>query len=262
MHEGEQSPKLNATDNTCASLEEILKELNNKINTDIISKFNIYRADIFNCCIRALRRKTFFPFNKISVLFSDIEGNSEGAVDAGGPMREMFRLVIGYIRNSRMFFGEDKKYITLDGESLQKEHYFEVGRLIALSLIHGGPAPYFFSKSLYTAMVEEGFSETNFTLNDVEKEIRETILKVDSFNEFTELQKYVEDDAVFAIAGWPIIRKMEDKFTMLKGKNVSIYYMNLYVSTRILLRKVLPKMDLIIGICRAFHVSGHSKYLP
>lgn len=86
-------------------------------------------------------------------MFSDIGGNSEGALDAGGPMREMFRLVIGYIRSSKMFFGEDKKCITLDGEALQKEHYFEAGRLIALSLIHGGPAPYFFSKSLYSTVV-------------------------------------------------------------------------------------------------------------
>ncbi|CAH0560577.1 unnamed protein product [Brassicogethes aeneus] len=121
----------------------------------------------------------FSPFNKISVLFSDIEGNSEGVVDAGGPMREMFRLVIGYIRNSRMFFGEENKYITLDGEALQKEHYFKVG-LIALSIIHGGPALSFFSKSLYSGVVGEGYSKTDFTLNDVENEIREKILKVDS----------------------------------------------------------------------------------
>ncbi|KAB0804434.1 hypothetical protein PPYR_01404 [Photinus pyralis] len=216
IHQVEQRPMWTGTENTCSSLKEILMELNSKINTEKISKFNIYRADIFNCCNRALRRKMFSPFNKISVLFSDIEGNSEGAVDAGGPMREMFRLVIGYIQNSRMFFGEEKKYLTLDGEALQKEHYFEVGRLLALTLIHGGPTPSFSSKSLYSAVVGDGFSETDITLNDVESEIREKILKVDVINDFLALQKYVDDEAVFAIAGWPIIRKMEDKLAMLK----------------------------------------------
>lgn len=71
-------------------------------------------------------------------------------------------------------------------------------------------------------MVHEGFSESDITLNEVENEIREKILKVDLFYDFTALQKYVEDEAVFAIAGWPIIRNVDDMSTMLKGKKVSL----------------------------------------
>ncbi|XP_031334066.1 G2/M phase-specific E3 ubiquitin-protein ligase-like [Photinus pyralis] len=196
------------------SLEMVLKPLQNKITSDKVSMFNVYRADIFNCCVRAIRRKTFSPFNKISVMFSDIEGRSEGAVDAGGPTREMFRLVINHIKNSRMFFGEKKKFLTLDGDALQKQEYFESGRLIALSLIHGGPGPYFFSKNLYSLLVR-GYTN-NLTMDDIEYEIREKILRITTFCEFKCLQEYVEKESVFSIAGWPIITKIEEKNVMLE----------------------------------------------
>ena len=39
-------------------------------------------------------RKRFSPYNRISIKFADNEGNSEGAVDVGGPKREFLRLVV------------------------------------------------------------------------------------------------------------------------------------------------------------------------
>ncbi|XP_031327391.1 uncharacterized protein LOC116158703 [Photinus pyralis] len=76
------------------SLTILLKRLNEQVTEESVTSFNVYRNDIFTCCLRALKRSSFSVFNKISVKFSDIEGLSEGAVDAGGPTREMFRLVL------------------------------------------------------------------------------------------------------------------------------------------------------------------------
>lgn len=94
------------------SLEAALHDESSKINDEKISIFNFYRSDIFNCCIRGLKRKSFSPYNKISVKFSDVDGIPEGAIDAGGPMREMFTVVLKHIQNSQMFVGPElkKKY--------------------------------------------------------------------------------------------------------------------------------------------------------
>lgn len=131
------------------SVQPLLKQLNEKINANACSKFNIFREEIFNCCVRAMNRKTSNALNKISVKFSDVAGTSEGAVDEGGPTREMFRLVLNDIKDSEMFTGVNKKYISLKWMCLEKRSYYEAERLIALSLVHGGPAPHFFSDSFF-----------------------------------------------------------------------------------------------------------------
>lgn len=49
--------------------------------------------------LRGLKRKGFSPYNKISVCFTNCSGQSEGAINKGGPTREMFRLLMDHIKN-------------------------------------------------------------------------------------------------------------------------------------------------------------------
>jgi len=60
-----------------------------------------------------MKRTSFAPKNRISVVFTDISGTSEGAVDEGGPRREFFTLGLEWLaENSAMFVGEDGKFIS------------------------------------------------------------------------------------------------------------------------------------------------------
>lgn len=52
--------------------------------------------------IRAFKRQSFDPNGIFDVRFSDCD-RSEGAVDAGGPTREFFRLLIKHIIGSAIF---------------------------------------------------------------------------------------------------------------------------------------------------------------
>ncbi|KAF5278245.1 hypothetical protein FQR65_LT15734 [Abscondita terminalis] len=191
------------------SLKDILTRIRGHLK-DTISQFNIYREDIFNCCVRAMRRKTFNEYNRISVKFGDVEGNSEGAVDIGGPTREMFRIVVNYIKNSKLFFGSYKKYISLSNDALKNKEYFEAGRLIGLSLIHGGTGPHFFSEKLYSILVF-GFSGTQLTIEEIEPDIKGKILKLLEFEDLPSLQEYVNEEPIFSIAGCYRIPNIEEK---------------------------------------------------
>lgn len=62
---------------------------------------------MYGCCKRAIQRKIFCPCYKISVCFTDSEGQTEGAIDAGGPVREMFRLALHQLRGSKLFIRID-----------------------------------------------------------------------------------------------------------------------------------------------------------
>lgn len=54
--------------------------------------------------LRAIHRKSFDPRKKLDVMFSDGE-SSEGAIDEGGPTREMLRLLVKQIQNLQIFEG-------------------------------------------------------------------------------------------------------------------------------------------------------------
>lgn len=47
------------SDITPHTLLDILDKLQHKIDNENVNKFNVFRSDVFNCCIRAMRRKAF-----------------------------------------------------------------------------------------------------------------------------------------------------------------------------------------------------------
>lgn len=202
---------------TPSTLVDILSKLQHTIDYDNVNKFNVFRSDIFNCCIRAMRRKTFRPFNKLSVKFSDCEGVTEGAIDEGGPTRELFRLVLSFLENSLLFTGAKKKNISLHNNSLKEKHYYETGRLISLSLVHGGPGPHFFSETLFS-MLTTGVENTSPTLDDVDVDIRKKLILLQDTVNLLDLQDIVTSENIFSIAGCHFITHVDDKWKIFDGK--------------------------------------------
>ncbi|KAL1488697.1 hypothetical protein ABEB36_014496 [Hypothenemus hampei] len=197
----------------------VLWELHNSINTEKISYFNIYREDIFNCCVRSLRRRNFSPLNKISVLFTDIDNAvSEGAIDAGGPTREMFTLLLKYLANSMLFEGtKESKNITLCHEHLNCKHYYEAGRIVSLSLIHGGPSPQFFSRTLFNYL-SNGVEDTKPYIEEVMNlEIRKELENIRDARNLPELQHIIMNSTFLAIAGFTNINSFQKKDEILEG---------------------------------------------
>ena len=71
----------------------------------------------------------------------------EPAVDAGGPLREFFCLLLGEISsNSMLFCGEETARVPRHNVlELSKQTFRYVGQIIAASLLNGGPSPGFFA---------------------------------------------------------------------------------------------------------------------
>jgi hypothetical protein len=69
---------------------------------------NVRRGHVLDDGINKINRPTFQPNLPISVKFADDDGNSEGAVDTGGPTREFFRLSVNkMLLKASMFQGPD-----------------------------------------------------------------------------------------------------------------------------------------------------------
>ena len=74
----------------------------------------------------------------------------EPAVDAGGPLREFFHLLlISIAQNNKLFCGPSTaRTPNHNSIEMQKQTFYYVGMFFALSIIHGGPAPMFLSSAV------------------------------------------------------------------------------------------------------------------
>lgn len=93
---------------------------------------------------------------------------NEPAVDEGGPLREFFRLLLRGIGSSNSLFSgpDDSRTPTHNVFELEKMSFYYIGVIIALSLIHGGPAPHFFSPAVADYILY-GVQKVHATINDI-----------------------------------------------------------------------------------------------
>ncbi|XP_053329662.1 G2/M phase-specific E3 ubiquitin-protein ligase-like [Spea bombifrons] len=161
------------------------------------SKFNINRNNVWEGAVRGVRRSSFCPNNNISVKFSDDSGKIEEAVDLGGPRREFFRLLMSYISKSSLFEGSDSsKNLSLDSRGIRENCYFDTGRFISISLVHGGPSG-FFSEMLFKS-IAYGPETIQPSLDDVcDFEIASKIKKFADCSTIEELKTLINENLDF-----------------------------------------------------------------
>ncbi|XP_039633791.1 G2/M phase-specific E3 ubiquitin-protein ligase-like [Perca fluviatilis] len=86
---------------------DILSNLSHNINTKSCSRLNINRANVWDGALRGFKRSSFDPTCSLLVKFTDDIGQTEEAVDTGGPTREFLTLLMDAIKTSRFFEGKD-----------------------------------------------------------------------------------------------------------------------------------------------------------
>lgn len=87
------------------NLEVILKRYKECASVDGVTLFNVTREDVVGAAIRAISRPSFNAFKLPSVMFMDQYETPEGAIDAGGPRREFFRLALKELASGPLFEG-------------------------------------------------------------------------------------------------------------------------------------------------------------
>lgn len=181
-------------------INEILTNLAKEINPDCISKFNVSRSFIWEGAKRGLSRKSFSPKNKVSVKFTDDAGNSEGAVDMGGPMKEFFTLVIQWMITSQLFCGpENAKFLSWQAKSIEENEYYFAGMMLAMSIVHGGPGPQCFAPEMFKALVH-GPHSVVIHLDDVyDKELQASLKMLQDANTKEEAEEIMFSDKLITI---------------------------------------------------------------
>ncbi|XP_035990293.1 G2/M phase-specific E3 ubiquitin-protein ligase-like [Fundulus heteroclitus] len=131
-------------------------------------------------------------------MFVDGEGQSEGAVDDGGPSREFLRLLVAALRDSRYFEGpEGSKNLSLVHRGVEFGDYKIIGQMLSLALLQGGVRPSFLSQRLYTQLCRQQTGPVS--LEEVgDWELRQHLDKIKAAETFDEAQRAVGE-------AWPAL---------------------------------------------------------
>ncbi|XP_039460019.1 G2/M phase-specific E3 ubiquitin-protein ligase-like [Oreochromis aureus] len=148
---------------------EIIADLALAIDHKKVSRFNISRSDVWDGAIRGFRRDTYSDNNDLFIKFNDDAGCFEEGLDMGGPRREFLALLMSHLRNRPIFDGPpDHRYLVYHSRAAMEDKYFLAGKMIAVSIVNGGPPPHFLSKNLVNRMIGDPFFSA--TIEDVKDE--------------------------------------------------------------------------------------------
>ncbi|XP_068195163.1 G2/M phase-specific E3 ubiquitin-protein ligase [Antennarius striatus] len=132
------------------SPEELLQALALQLRPVSI-QVEVSRDQVLAAGLELVRRADFDPTRTLSVRFTD--GKRIRGVQDGDAIRKWMKLLVQHIQDSVLFEGPDgSKNLALDSRALREDLYFDVGCLLALSLVHGGPPIHFFSHTLYQCL--------------------------------------------------------------------------------------------------------------
>ena len=205
-------------DDQSETMQEIVCQLASVIDYEKISKFNVSRSHLWESAKRGFSKKSFSPKNKISVMFTDDAGNSEGAIDLGGPTREFLTLLINYINRSSLFVGnEESRLLSCYSKELRDGDYFLAGKIIALSIVHGGPGPESFSPILFDSIVQ-GPEDVKVSVDDVfDHEAKQQLRQLQDCTSVSSISGCLDGmEALIDFAGVnPMVRHPDDRFRII-----------------------------------------------
>ncbi|NXD68095.1 G2E3 ligase, partial [Eolophus roseicapillus] len=179
-------------------VSNILKELRLQVNAKT-TRLNIDAENIWNSALKGFRQHNFSPTNTIEIKFTNCKSRSKTDT-AAAKKRRFFQLLMLHLQNSSLFEGSSAKNLSLDFQAVKENLYFEAGKMIAVSLVHGGPSPGFFSQTLFSCLVY-GPENVKPALEDVaDADVVETIKMIKYANSLSSLQSTINNCYEFLAA--------------------------------------------------------------
>ncbi|XP_050989334.1 G2/M phase-specific E3 ubiquitin-protein ligase isoform X1 [Labeo rohita] len=198
-----------------ATSPEVLMDLARQISQQQSTEVLVEDDDgVMEAALRVLRQSDFNPCCTLSVKFSKDKLNSNIR-----SQRRFLRCLVSKLQMSEIFEGPDgNKNLALNSKALRDDLYFEVGSLLALSLVHGGPPVGFFSPALYHSLFNY---PTNYrpTLQDLgDTAFAYKIRQIAEANSIKVLKKamYSASQYLEAAGCWRKISKLSEKDVLVE----------------------------------------------
>ncbi|RVE57674.1 hypothetical protein OJAV_G00218330 [Oryzias javanicus] len=134
------------------SPEELLQSLGPQLHPGIV-QVEVDGDQALSAGLDLVRRADFNATHLVSVKFKNVQQPPSIVQDANAARQHFLKLLHQQIQDSAVFEGPcGSKNLALDAQALRDDLYFDVGCLLALCLVHGGPFLGFFSPGLYQCL--------------------------------------------------------------------------------------------------------------
>ena len=144
------------------------------------TRLTVARDSVFEDSIAFFKERSFDFSKTIKITF---EG--EPAIDGGGPLREYFTILLRTLLSStsiRLFEGKDSCFLPIHNTDALRSNLFKVaGRMVTLSIIHGGPGLPIFSHAVFLYFQHGNPDEISQHISKddvIDVEILDTLTKV------------------------------------------------------------------------------------
>ncbi|MEE6514858.1 hypothetical protein FKM82_023248 [Ascaphus truei] len=172
-------------------VSNILRELQLQIDPSLTCVLRVWRTNLWRSSLKAFRKRSFCPSNILRVKFVVGKRRRVVSVAPDGSKAEYFGLLLRTIQDSTLLEGSEYKNLSLNLEALQDNLYYEAGRMVAVALVHGGPAPGFFSQTLFSCLIHEP-QYVKPVLEDVaDPDVAQAIVKIRSSTKLQMLRSAV-----------------------------------------------------------------------
>jgi hypothetical protein len=109
------------------TLNELLLELHTEVDETIDpNTINVARSRLLGGACRAFKKTRFQARSRMSVMFMDDVGQSEGAIDTGGPTHEFFTLLFHKFMENGMFDGTEEKKMIVPSDQGEQLAYSRI----------------------------------------------------------------------------------------------------------------------------------------
>ncbi|KAM4663992.1 G2/M phase-specific E3 ubiquitin-protein ligase [Discoglossus pictus] len=198
-------------------VSEILRELRLQINHNALCTLCVHRHSLWNSSLKSFRKRSFSPTSFLRVKYLE-PGRRDVCVQPDRPVAEYFKLLLNTIENSALLEGSERKNIALNQDAQRDNLYYEAGRMVAVALVHGGPAPGFFSHTLFSCLAYEP-QHVQPVLEDVaDPNVIQAILQIQSCRTVGMLKTVIIHylDYLMATESLRIVHAVSDKILMIK----------------------------------------------
>lgn len=157
-------------------LEELIKSLFDRVTKEEMQVVRIRRQNLWKDALRAFAKASFLTNTLLNVQFIGEQG-----VDAGGPRREFLNIMMKkLVLESGLLTGDEKrKSFTANPLLILNEAYFAAGKMVATSVIQGGPGVKCLSPAVYYYIIgDKNASRNEIGVLDIpNREIQEKLKK-------------------------------------------------------------------------------------
>ncbi|XP_065762361.1 G2/M phase-specific E3 ubiquitin-protein ligase isoform X2 [Muntiacus reevesi] len=185
-------------------------------------KVFINKANIWNSALAGFRSQNFNPSYTIEIVY--VNEKDHFGTEQPGSKQEFLSLLMQQLENSPLFEGSLSKNLSLNSQALKENLYYEAGKMVAISLVHGGPSPGFFSQTLFNCLAY-GPENTQPILDDVSDfDVAQIMFRVNTAATVADLNSIVNDYYKYLelIGCLRLITSISDKYML--AKDILVYH--------------------------------------